>query len=1031
MSDFVGYHYTIIPAVALLALLAYSSLEALRGRLAKSKKMLMLSALLAIAAWVVYTIPFVTRDYSLKPVYESTSEALPEWLLPATAWSTGGGSLYLYAVIAAIGAYLVARSVENNRVYLAVAPWLSGVALIAAILYGAFDLNPNPQLTGMGLNPLLKSFWIYPHPLTTFGGYALLAVSTFALALGLRSRSITVVYEIGWAMLTLGIMLGGLWSYETFGWGGYWAWDPVETAELMVWLAATTVPHVMVALPSLAPGVAALTTSTVYLAMYVTRTGLSPLHSFAAPGIASLTLISVSMALLVLSLYLLVKAEGVAREVRKWVRTPFNLGMGIATIALLLATLFVTSSLLMPSIFTAVGQRATAPTMDSGIRFYHPVLYPVALALLTGIAIAFIGDRLGWRGIASLMASVALAAVLLAYRVASGGLTLAPLSPQATNIMMVVGIVFAATTIVSTLVFIALRIRDSLKSGARIPTDHYLGIALIHLGFALVLLGVFLGGTYSYNQAYFESYTLKPGDSIQLPGGKLLVFEGYEYGVIEEPVDIFTPYAGRSSTYFLAQDALLTLHFDVASLYKSYMEGKRLWNSDPRVLLVRSLEDKTFHMNGSIVLCPEGCSATISYRDIVNNITSTLSSDNTSIVLENVTLSFAIEPWTTRGAVVGTVVAVYVNSSNATLYAKGVAKDLQLGSHMFYLVMFDKSVNITVQGVGVLEVRGIGFYVTPESLRKKEARIVGNDTLVLGPVIGFVADGTLYANGIRVNVGLAKTLPASIAYYILVNSNERLKSLIEAIANSTLASILTNSSIILRAANYTGCETYHPLVYQMSHNVFIHLRGGCIDAPRFVPATAYVKLKFAIVDPESGARLEVPAILRFEVNGEIQGIHGLVSEVLHAPLGVTDVYIAVHPPSVQSDVSFLLPMGQLYTPVFHDLAVYYLHEAFKVIKDPVKRLALAALIASGLQLDNARRMDPNLRGVILEADAIALYLLAEKYSVDKSPLVTEGVVVEVKLVPGAILVWSGSIVMALAAVIAAAARLAGGRVGRQ
>ncbi len=63
------YHYTVIPAVVLLALLAYTSLEAIRGKLAKAKRLYMFTALTAAVAWIVYTVPYVTRDFSLKPVY--------------------------------------------------------------------------------------------------------------------------------------------------------------------------------------------------------------------------------------------------------------------------------------------------------------------------------------------------------------------------------------------------------------------------------------------------------------------------------------------------------------------------------------------------------------------------------------------------------------------------------------------------------------------------------------------------------------------------------------------------------------------------------------------------------------------------------------------------------------------------------------------------------------------------------------------------------------------------------------------------
>ncbi len=1017
-------HYSGIPALVLLALLVWTSIEAILGRLDRAKRLAKWVAITAIVAWIVYTIPFVMRDYTLEPVYESTSLALPAWLLPATTWSTSGGSLYLFTVIAAIGFYLVARSLGENRnarLYLAAAPWIPILVLFSALFYGAFALNPHPEPTGMGLNPLLKSFWLYPHPVTTFSGYALLAVTGLAIALGLRSRSITVVYEIGWALLTIGIMLGGYWSYETFGWGGYWAWDPVETSELMVWLAATTLPHVMVALPSLTRFNAALLSSTVYLAMFATRTGLSPLHSFASAGIAALILLASSIVLLVYSFYLLSLDLGIASivgEVRRWIRTPTMLGLGIASVTLLAATFFVTGSLLYPSLRVAAGLPATVPTMGNGVRFYHPVLYPISIALLAGITIAFIGDRLGWRGTTALLASESLLAAILAYRV-EHGMLLAPFSPIPTNMQMAVGIVFAGVALASTLAFIFMRAWRGLKN---LVKDRYFGIALIHVGFILTLLGVYMGGTYAFNQSYFQQYSLKPGDAIQLPGGKLLVFKGFKYGIIDEPVDIFTPYAGRFPTYMLAQDALLTLHSDIASLYSQYIKGERVWNSPP-LRYFRSILNKTLDLN-IVKLCPHGCNMTLAERPLEmtghgTNLVLHFSSKNATLVFRGVHVWFQLEPWQTNEGLRGLVAAVYMNVTNATLIAPDIVKEVDLGPHVFYLAALARPTNITLPGVGVLEVRAVSFFSLPESLRRHEA-FKTNTSVVFGRVLAYVVDGVLYGNGTRVNIGISNPYPASAALYMMIEDNKIFKNLMIEIGHSSLAKLLENPSNILHLANYTECPVKKPVALQLSTSTS-YINQGCVEAPKFVPATAYVKLIFEIVD-KNGARLEtIPAVLRYEVNGEIQGIHGLVSKVIHASVGVTDVYIAVHPPTIIANTTFLLPTGEAYQPVFHDLVVYYLHEAFKKIKDPGKRLVLAALLAAGLHIDDPTMRNPQLASAILEADTIGLYLLAEHYNVSRSPILLEGINVEVKLVPGAPFVWAGPTIMALAAVMAAVA----------
>ncbi len=1022
------YHYTVIPAAILLALLAYTSLEAIRGRLGKARKLYALAALAAATAWIIYTVPYVTRDFTLKPVYETSSVGLPWWLLPATAWSTGGGSLFLFAVVAAIGGWLVARSVEH-RLYTAVAPWLSGIVVISAWLYGAFDYNPAPVGTGIGLNPLLKSIWIYPHPLTTFGGYALLAVSAFALALGLRSKSITIVYEVGWALLTIGIMLGGLWSYETFGWGGYWAWDPVETSELMVWLAATTLPHVLVAATPLTAPTALLTTSTVYLAMFVTRGGLSALHSFAAPDIASIILLYVSIAMLIYALYRLAFTDyhALYRQVRGWLAKPFNLGLGVATIALGIATVFVTATLLNASILAALGKQVSVPQMDAGIQYFHPILYPVALALLAGITVTFLGDRLGWRGVTALITAAGIVAALYAYQAYETKM-LAPLSPPETNAMMAAGTVFAALAITATAVYLALRAWDAVKRHAPslLARDAYTGIALIHLGFALVLLGVFLGGTYSYNQSYAVTYVLKPGDSIILPSGQKLVFESYEYGMTWSPVDIYTFYVGRSLTYIAAQDALFTLHADIADIYSNYVKALRLLRQPPYNIIPTLLRKASIGA-GAVTLCPSPCNGTIGYRDLATNMTGTMTVTGLRIELDNVSFSFALEPWQHQG-VLSAVLSVYVNATNATLYGRGVAA-LPLGSHMIYLVTLDEPQNVTLSGVGVLEVRSISFIVTPEALRQRIAGPRGNNTLVLGPIFGYIVDGVLYAREGVLPVGLSKPLPTPLAYYLMVNGTP-FEQLLREINETSLGLLLENPPALLQLVNTTKCPVGYTLLF--ANPTPVKVCRGFVAAPHYAPENSYLRLKFRVESPSGTATME--ALIRFEVNGEIAGIHGSVPKVLHSSIGPIDVYITVNQPLVYFNYTFTLPDGSPYTPSFPDLVVYYLHEAFKKIRDPRERLALAALLAAGLQVDNVRKVlrsgNPHLYQLIttmLELDTVSLYLLAEKYNVTTPTVAVKGVDVDVKLVPGAVFVWGGSVLMSLAAVLAAAARLAAGR----
>ncbi|HID41987.1 MAG TPA: hypothetical protein EYP33_07560, partial [Pyrodictium sp.] len=209
MSSVAFMHYTGIAPLVAGALIVAGVVLVLKGK--SGEKLLRYGLAVAVVGWLVYLVPFVTLDYSLREVFWNTSPGLPLWMRIASSWASGGGSLYLFAVIvSAAGLYLL--RVHKSRLFQVILGGIVLAALAAAFLNGAFSAMEERPVSGAGLNPLLKSPWIYPHPLSTFGGYALLSIGMVALLAGLRRRGL-LVYELGWALLTIGIVLGGYWSY--------------------------------------------------------------------------------------------------------------------------------------------------------------------------------------------------------------------------------------------------------------------------------------------------------------------------------------------------------------------------------------------------------------------------------------------------------------------------------------------------------------------------------------------------------------------------------------------------------------------------------------------------------------------------------------------------------------------------------------------------------------------------------------------------------------------------------------------------
>jgi cytochrome c-type biogenesis protein CcmF len=209
----------------------------------------------AIAALVLLNA-FRTRDFTFSYVAEHSSKALPFPYLYTAFWGGQAGSLLLWLlVLTGIGSAAVAF---NRRLTTEVLPWtvpvLGGVASFFALLL-VFVASPFATQTapadGAGLNPSLQNPYMMIHPPLLYLGYVGLTIPfAFAAAalLGGRFDERWIVATrrwtiVAWTALGIGILLGAKWAYEEVGWGGYYAWDPVENAALMPWLAATAFLH--------------------------------------------------------------------------------------------------------------------------------------------------------------------------------------------------------------------------------------------------------------------------------------------------------------------------------------------------------------------------------------------------------------------------------------------------------------------------------------------------------------------------------------------------------------------------------------------------------------------------------------------------------------------------------------------------------------------------------------------------------------------------------------------------------------------
>ena len=200
---------------------------------------------------------FVSDDFSVMYVWENSSTDMPLFFKVTAFWGGLDGSLLLWAFVQSGFAMIVAfRYQHTNR---EVIPYVIAVLnFIMVFLLALLVVWSNPfasqaivPLEGRGLNPLLQHLAMIAHPPSLYLGYIGFSVPfAFAMA-GLMRGKLDNEWILttrrwtlfSWYFLCLGLILGGQWAYEELGWGGYWAWDPVENAALMPWLTGTAFLH--------------------------------------------------------------------------------------------------------------------------------------------------------------------------------------------------------------------------------------------------------------------------------------------------------------------------------------------------------------------------------------------------------------------------------------------------------------------------------------------------------------------------------------------------------------------------------------------------------------------------------------------------------------------------------------------------------------------------------------------------------------------------------------------------------------------
>jgi cytochrome c-type biogenesis protein CcmF len=497
---------------------------------------------LLIAATVILQSAFLRSDFSFKLVAEGSSTDTPTFYKFTAMWATQDGSLLLWAVLMSIFSsavlFLTRRSLRE------IAPWATAVLAFVAgffllLMVGwedPFTTLTNPPAEGAGLNPLLRHPAMMIHPPMLYTGYVGFSIP-FAFAIGALItrhtgadwiRATRRFALIAWTFLGTGIMLGALWSYTELGWGGYWAWDPVENASLMPWLIGTAFIHSIMVQEKrgmLRIWNVSLIITTFVLALlgtFLVRSGiLDSIHAFGASTIGKQFLVFIAVVIVGSTALVISRLDDLRSEAKLdslMSREAFFLVNNLVLVGLCVVIFWGT-------FFPLISEALSGEEASVGPPWFNRVTTPLALVL---VALAAIGPMVPWRRasgsalVRTLRLPLAAMAIVLAVLLTFTNAADAPLSL----------IMFCFVALV--LAVVAQELARGAKARRTITGDPWpralgqliarnrrrYGGYLVHAGIAVLFLGVAASSAFQEQR----DVRLSPGQSFDA-GGYRITYE--------------------------------------------------------------------------------------------------------------------------------------------------------------------------------------------------------------------------------------------------------------------------------------------------------------------------------------------------------------------------------------------------------------------------------------------------------------------------------------------------------------------------
>ena len=498
------------------------------------------SVLVASAALL---FALVSRDFHIEYVAAYSSSTLPLSYTVAALWGGQKGSLLFWLLI--LTSITTVVVLQNRHRHRDLMPYVTAVLMTIALFFLAllvFVTPPFERLAvaaqeGRDLNPLLQNYWMTIHPPSLYLGYVGMSVpfafAIAALATGrlgdawIRTTRRWTLFA--WFFLSLGNLFGGLWAYEVLGWGGYWAWDPVENAAFMPLLTGTAFLHsVMIQekknmLKVWNMVLIILTFSLTIFGTFLTRSGvISSVHSFTQSGLGPFFLgflgfvLVVSLGLLVWRLPLLRSENELDSLLSREAAFLFN---NLILVGIAFAVFWGT-------IFPLISEWVRGVKITVGPPFFNTVNAPLGLCLLflMGVGPIIAWRRATWRNLKKNFTVPVLTGLIGGAACFVGGVR---------NYWAIVSfslVFFASTTVVMEF-YRGVRARQAMVGESvglafvRLISKNRrrYGGYIVHLG--VIMIFVAITGTSAFRQE--RQVTLNPGEDFTL-GDYTLRYNGLE-----------------------------------------------------------------------------------------------------------------------------------------------------------------------------------------------------------------------------------------------------------------------------------------------------------------------------------------------------------------------------------------------------------------------------------------------------------------------------------------------------------------------